>query len=124
MKLGDTFEDGYDPHLRLVIAGPTPDGRVAIANFTTCTEGCDQSCIVCKGDHPYLKHDSFVYYQRASIEAVSDIQHLLGTRHCTLHQPLSNGLLKRIRDGAIASEFTDEGIRTLILAERQQGLLF
>jgi len=122
LNLGDTFRDeGDNPHLRMVIAGPTPNGLAAIANFSSWFDGCDDACVVHQGDHPYLAHDSFVVYQKARLLPVSDIQRLLDTGYCTPHRHLSNELLKRIRDGAILSDFTEEGIRALILDERARG---
>jgi hypothetical protein len=120
-KQGDSFLHDWDDHLWFVFAGPDARDQLAISNFTSQKEGCDASCLVGPGEHPWITHDSAVMYPEARLSPSSMLQ-TAERRQLLRRQPeLSRDLLKRIRDGALKSPHTEHGIRSLILNERASG---
>ena len=117
-KVGDAFfrPDGLKDHLNVVLFDPNlfPDlgfgNRLCIVkvNITTLHEGkyFDGTCIVREGEHPFIIHDSYVYYQKLEIE---DFEHV---RRCVNHgpwrpaDPVSKELLLRMQQGVKDSRDT------------------
>lgn len=110
MNAGDTFripEPGtsLDSHLWVVISDPAVDpARLLIVNFTTRRKDSDPACILQAGEHPFVHHETCVNYGGAKVVSVAQIQTLLQKGLLSSHAALSDVLLKRIRDGAAASE--------------------
>ncbi len=110
MNAGDTFripEPGtsLDSHLWVVISDPAIDpARLLIVNFTTQRKDSDPACILQAGEHPFVHHETCVNYGGAKVVSVAQIQTLLKKGLLSSHAALSDVLLKRIRDGAAASE--------------------
>jgi hypothetical protein len=110
MKAGDAFripEPGtsLDSHLWVVISDPSIDPqRVLVVNFTTRRKDSDPACILQAGEHPFVHHETCVNYAGAKVVTGAQIQKLLQKGLLTNHAALSAALLKRIRDGAAASE--------------------
>jgi hypothetical protein len=119
LRVGDCFlnqNPGSPEHLWIVVAGPTPAGELAIFNITSWREGCDESCIVERGEHPFVQHKSVVAYARGQL--LSDETWALLQRHgCTMKPPVSAELLRKIQDGALASDFTPGKLQTLVRQE-------
>jgi len=100
-------------HLWVVVEVYTPEldtgGQVAVlVNCTTWVATGDPACVVDEGDHPFLKHRSFMFYQRAAEVPVAEISKL------TTREPVSPELLTRIRRGLRASKFTKRGLKGLV----------
>jgi hypothetical protein len=94
-----------DSHLWVVISDPVVDAeRVLIVNFTTRRKDSDPACILQAGEHPFVHHETCVNYAGAKVVSRAQIQILLQRGLLSSHTSLSVNLLKRIRDGAAASE--------------------
>jgi hypothetical protein len=110
MNAGDTFRipqpgTSLDSHLWVVISDPVVDAeRVLIVNFTTRRKDSDPACILQAGEHPFVHHETCVNYAGAKVVSRAQIQILLQRGLLSSHTSLSVNLLKRIRDGAAASE--------------------
>jgi hypothetical protein len=108
VKAGDTFllaDPGIDPHLWFVLSDPSLDSQnVVVASFTTWEPYKDPSCIVQRGDHPWIKHKTCVYFRGAQIlpDDVLDRQVSAGT--IVLQEPLEQALLDRIRAASALSK--------------------
>lgn len=105
MILGETFLNLVGPreHLWVVSTLQDVEGRVVIFNFTTCKPGpqCDHSCIVHPGEHPFVKHETVVFYAGGQVLPVE-----VARTHrdsFDLRQPVNQGLLRRIQKGALES---------------------
>jgi len=74
----------------------------------------DKTCILNIGDHPIISKPSVVFYQGARILGVQNFPGLLRS---SFKQVLDSSpdLMRRIRQGAVDSEFMDENIRHMIL---------
>jgi hypothetical protein len=105
----------------VVISDPVadPDG-VLIVNFTTRRPDSDPACILEAGEHPFVKHQTCVNYAGAKVVSRADIQSLMEKGLLRNHAALSAALLKRIRDGAGASERMSLAHADILI---EQGLL-
>lgn len=117
--LGDTFH--FDPfgaannHLWIAIGERTKDGArdIVIVSITTWHQRADETCkLVCteRGMHPFVKHESFVYYRGTMIvpEAPLDAQ------KANKRQRLSPELLARVQQGAHASPQTPRWLKAFV----------
>lgn len=60
-------------HLHVILTNPCPAQKLLLVPISSRHPKCDTSCLLGKGDHPFLKHDSFVFYARAGIYSATDI---------------------------------------------------
>ena len=73
MDCGDTFlmpaPGGVaTPHLWIVVTQPDPQTHLcAIVSVTTLRNSKDQPVILRRGDHPFIRHDSTIFYGDAMI---------------------------------------------------------
>lgn len=112
LPLGSTFKIG---HLWVVITRPAADGSVVMVNVTSWRQGCDETCIIAAGEHPFVHHQTVVAY--AYIKEVSaDRQReiLANPTVCVPHAPVSPQLLERIRRGALASREVSGRVKAAI----------
>lgn len=114
MKAGETFliPDGISSHLSFVIA-VCPDGSLVICHFTTRRKSSDCTCVVKKGEHPFVDRDTVVRYDQAHACLADRIKNLEGVITRKMDD-LSSELLARIRQGAIDSPQTPDHIKDLI----------
>ena len=117
MRIGEAFANLHPAsprHLWFFVAGPDRDGSMVAFNFTSAKDGCDQTCVVQAGEHPFVAHQTVVAYRRGrlfSTKAYAAIKSL------GCYEPwadLSAGLLLRIQQGAIASPGTTTKLKTMV----------
>ena len=122
MNAGDTFIDGMYGHLWIIISNPAIDPQqVVIVNLTTYTIDEEFTCVLHKGEHPFVKHKTAVRYRDARAVALAALKKLLKAGKLTPHAHCSAGLLKKMRDGASAhSDLLPEACRALL---DEQGLI-
>ena len=122
VSAGDTFLVAHPyNHLNVVCSDPAADAsKVLLVSITTFRPKEDESCILVKGDHPFIKHNSCMRYKDARVASVAQIRALLDGGLLTRREPVSVELLARIRDGAGDSDFLPEEYRRLL---QSQGLI-
>ncbi len=120
MKAGDTFLLlDKDDHLWAVISDPSLDGeKVVIVLFVSWTEKYDQACVLCAGDHPFIKHDTCVQYSGAKIVKSAQLEQSRKSGKLRMKQPLTTAILERIRQQAEVSQIPMAAYEIL----RRQGL--
>jgi hypothetical protein len=121
MKAGDSFIPAkpFD-HLWIILSDPTADPQqVVIVNCTTWPDE-EETCILRRGDHPFIKHKTAVRYSDARITTVDDLSTLVKNKLLTPKAPVSADVLQRVRDGASASDFLREGVRRVL---EDQGVI-
>lgn len=59
-----------------VLAGHGPLEQVILLSFTTIRQGLphDPACVIRPDEHPFIKHDSYVYYREPRVYSVLDVQ--------------------------------------------------
>lgn len=117
-KVGDAFfrPDGLKDHLNIVLFDPNqfPDlgygNRLCIVkvNITTLHKDkyFDPACIVSKGEHPFVTHDSFVLYQKLEIEDFAHVHKCVNEGPWRPADPISAELLLRMQQGVKTSSDT------------------
>ena len=121
MKAGDTFLAEIDRHLWVVLSDPDKDPeRVLLVSITTITPTKDQACILPRGCHPWVTHDSCVAYGEARVCRMEDLTTLKNAGKLQPHDPLKPWLLQHIRESAADSTTMAEGDFDILL---EQGLV-
>jgi hypothetical protein len=121
VRAGDTLIAENDRHLWVIRSDPEKDDqRVRIVTITTLDETKDQACVLPRGCHPFVTHDSCVAYKFARVAALADPFALKDCGKLQPCEPVSPGLLDRMRRAAADStSLSDEHAQILI----DQGLL-
>jgi hypothetical protein len=112
-------------HLFFVVYGPAilPGyGKIPhciLAGATTIYEGSryDPACIIDSGEHPFIRHRSYIAYRYAQIYPETDV----AKRANTLWTQLENcdaALLERIASGIINSRYTPNHVRQALRHQR------
>jgi hypothetical protein len=76
---------------------------VLLVNFTSWDPLEDQACVLDVGDHPFLTHRTCVNYPRAREASDADLEQLRQAQRLVMLQAVSPEVLRRIREGAMAS---------------------
>jgi hypothetical protein len=90
-------------HLHIVIS-PVIDGKVLLVNLTSKKYDSDDTCILCVGDHEFIKHDSVISYVDAIAADVSLMEKAILSQTFKPQSPISDTVLKKIQDGAQESD--------------------
>jgi len=120
-SLGDTFlnksSSGIPQHLWIIISHLTYiSEQLVIVNFTTYQGfgGEDQSCLLDKAEHPFIKHKTYVNYRDAKVVQIHNLEKLQTTGLITRMTPVTNILLAKILEGAEQSPFLKFEIRKIL----------
>jgi hypothetical protein len=119
--IGQSFRLGAGGHLWLIITHPDgASGSFVMVNVTTLDDDVvDISCILHKGDHPDVHHDSVVFYADAQewFAAGDDGCDANLKANTILSGPtFTQPVLRRIQDGALASSYFKKKFRPRVLA--------
>jgi hypothetical protein len=111
VNLGDTLFS--TTHLWVVCSTPSPDGDAVIFNITTRRPDSDTNCIILPGDHPFVKKESVIAYERGQIMSLQNWvkAQKLGAR---TYPPASRELLFRIQQGALKSDLTPQKLQAIV----------
>ena len=118
MNVGDTFIDrnATAPHLWFVLTTPDANGVVAVVNLTTWHTRCDTTCRLSVGDHPFVTHDSYIFYRGAQVYPQRVLTVALQQGVLVSRAPAAPQLIARIRAGALTSRFTPGKVRSAVAA--------
>ena len=96
-------------HLFIVLTIPISESqsdskKVVLACVSSYRYGCDTSCILRLGDHPFIKHCSFVDYAKTRLETTEKL--LSGVNQNTLQPlaPVNEKVIVRICQGLESSK--------------------
>jgi hypothetical protein len=107
-------------HLYIVVSDPSQDNEnILIANVTS-DGSWDDSCVLVPGDHPSIKHESYVNFQRAKCVTRDGIRSGHDSGIFSFDVALSPEVLDKVRKGAGNSRFLAKKFRKL---HEEQGLL-
>lgn len=92
---------------RRIRSGKRRDAKqVLLVNMTSVRPSFhDAACVINSGEHPFVKHATYMNYRDSKIVANSDLDQRLSAGQIILEDKVSDGLLQRIREGAAQSEF-------------------
>lgn len=103
LRQGDTFiwtQTGIGAHLWIVASCPELDAndQALIVNVTSWASYADPACVLNIGDHPFIRHKSWIRYDRARLVPVPFL-----VRHIDMNEPLTDVVLRRVLAGAATS---------------------
>lgn len=89
---------------------------VVLVNFTSIRDNApyEDACVVQAGEHPFIRHRSYVTYRYARIESVERIKDLLKKGVFVEKEPCSPELLEKILQGALKSKLISREIKRII----------
>ncbi len=112
-QLGSTLliPSGGCDHLHIICSDPMnfpgrAPGSCLLINVSSFVPKCDRTVTLSKGDHPFICHDSFVFYRKAYTEEANTLQLHVANGVYKSHQPADRALVKRIVASMDASDFT------------------
>jgi hypothetical protein len=115
MQVGYTFLPAAPgAHLWFVCTNPDATGKVATVSLVSLKDWSDRTCIVTPPDHPYVTHESVIYYQDACLREVAALEAALQNGLLQPQQVATDALMQRIRAGAVASRFVPRNVRAAI----------
>jgi hypothetical protein len=112
MDCGDTFlmpasGGAATPHLWIVVTQPHRESHLcAIVSVTTLRNKKDQTVILRVGDHPFIRHDSTIFYGDAMIVDARRLAAEIAAGLALVRERCSAATLKLVHDGVSASPFT------------------
>ena len=98
----------------MIATEPNDAGLFAFVSFTSLKGAKDQTVILRKGDHPFLKWDTCIAYAMAEISHVDKLQGFIDARVAKPHADTSPGILEEIVAGFAASDFTRRRIAQFV----------
>lgn len=93
----------------IVIEGYGKSEQVVLVNATSIPDGAapyDATCVLVPGDHPFIKHPSYIAYRHMRIESSPHLCACVGKSVFVPHDPCSADLLARVVDGVCKSRMT------------------
>jgi hypothetical protein len=117
---GDTFiipkSSASREHLWIVITDPDPSTREAVCvNLTSAENQEDRTVIANVGDHPFIKHETIVFYKDAQILDMAKVEVALQSKQtafvCTAHRRCTAVFLKRVQNGLLKSEHANREVK-------------
>ena len=90
-------------------------------NFTSLRNNYDNSCVIQAGEHPFVRHDTFVIYAQGKVVSLEMQKHMMANpAEAAPRQPVSAALLERIQLGALKSDFTPQKMQKAVQVSRAQ----
>jgi hypothetical protein len=94
--------------------GPAGAARAFLAVYlTTLRAHSDRTCILVQGEHPFIQHDTAVAYGEVQRWPEERLPQLIAEGIAKPRQPMSAALLRRLRDGFLASPRTPHAMVSL-----------
>lgn len=95
-------------HLFIILLGPValpsygPDLQTGMVSVTTIRSGVphDVACELRAGDHPFVRHPSYVAYRYMRIDRATHIAQMVASGVWKTHEPCTPELLARVTAGA------------------------
>ncbi len=115
LNLGDTYRHGTGTHLRVIISDPAkfPD-ELVVVNMSSQRSWQDQSCVLHSSDHPFIDHETVIYYQKAMVHTAKQIHEFFTRGSIQFEECASAELLAKILKGAELSDRLPIGIRSIL----------
>lgn len=109
-------------HLHIICSQPffnadTGASSVLAVNISSIRTDAafDSTCILHVGDHPFIKHDSYVRYKDAVMMKVANIQAHIETGEIKVLENVSNEVFQRVLAGFTKSIYTKTKIKKIVM---------
>lgn len=99
---------GPSNHLFVILTDENPDGEHLLVSITSIPDigHYDATCLLSAGDHPFIKHDSYVLYRKCEVQRASRISRLVDRKFYIPRDDMSEEVTNKILEGVIESDFT------------------
>ena len=122
-NVGDTFFADYpknDPHLFFIIIDAdykNPELFICtmLSSWKDFSPHCDDACIVNEGEHPFVRHKSYIAYSETMVLTRDDLERFVLQGSFKRNEPATPALVKKIIDAASKSKKILPEIRDYIL---------
>ncbi len=101
-------------HLRIIITSPDRYNQVLVVSVTSLrilTEDRYKECIIKKGEHPFIKHDSLVDFSRIQLLNEELLEQRLEKGWIIKKEDVSSELLLKIQKACASSIFVPKKYR-------------
>lgn len=108
-------DDPDRKHLFIVLTDPTGAEReVLLVSISSAAAGrpSDPACLLYAGDHPFIRHDSFISYRSLRVEPEDRILRGLTNGELVAHDSLESALFARVCYGLETSRYVAPKFRT------------
>jgi len=96
------LENPDKKHLHIILTDSDENGDVlAVSVSTYKNKYCDGTCILNAGDHPFIKHKSWVVYRNIGTFPVSDIQEGVHNGTMIRCEDLADEVFQRVIKGCL-----------------------
>lgn len=109
-----TFRGNSDElkHLFFILTDPCEDKEtkrpemLLLVNCSTVypEKPFDNACVLDVGEHPFIKHKSYIYYKETRIESLIDIEQGIEQNRFIRREIINDALYERILKGAFSSK--------------------
>lgn len=101
-----TGNSGY--HLFVILTDRCAAGQHLLANFTSVpdTGAYDQTCLINPGEHPFVKHPSYVMYRLAEVQLAVRLTKMVNSMFYRVGDDADAALVAKMRAGIPVSLFT------------------
>lgn len=114
----------HDPNRKhlfvLLTHGLGEDERILMVSVSTFDSAlpCDTSCVIEAGEHPFVRHRSWIRYDRPKYLPAAKILRAVESGVFIPRDPVSDALYERICDGLMRSPFAAPGDRAFLAWHR------
>lgn len=106
------MQSGCTDHLFIICSDPVYYPKLAkecylAVNVTSIKPEIehDPACILDVGDHPFIRHPSYIYYKKADIWGLVTTSQSIANGDINIHNPCEDHLFNRVLSGFEISEF-------------------
>lgn len=98
-------------HLWILLTDVDSNGRILMVNLTSAKPHSDRTTVLQVGDHPFITRETIVNYGDAIIAKMQHITRAIDASLGEKREDASAGLLKRLREGFLASPRTKNSLK-------------
>ena len=125
MQAGECFligGHGLTPHLCIVLTQPSGDpARVLIASCTSRKPWSDDTILLDRGDHPFIRHETVIAYTEVRIVEVRVIEFQLGVGKIARKERMRRAVLDRVVRAVLNSTNTAAKFKQFILDQNDRA---
>ena len=125
MQAGECFligGHGLTPHLWIVLTQPSGDpARVLIASCTSRKPWSDDTILLDRGDHPFIRHETVIAYTEVRIVEVRVIEFQLGVGKIARKERMRRAVLDRVVRAVLNSTNTAAKFKQFILDQNDRA---
>lgn len=107
-------------HLFVILSDPFgKPPKCLLVSISSIKQGAyhDPTCLLYEGDHPFIKHPSFVKYQLCRVEEVAKLEAGVRNGYFIQREPMVGEIVARILTGCINSRHTALEVKNLIVEQ-------